>query len=387
MLHHLRMEDKEFRMWNEACDYAINPLLKDSGFILPGDALMDPRFSNLNAEAIYKTLYDEREKKRQEEQRQQQGAGSSGGDQSPEQDNEDNPEDEDEQDSDGDNEDNDSGEDSEDSQDNEDGDQQDGGQNEENEEQEDGEQDGSGGGEEEQEDQSQQPEEDPGGASQWGEVEPSGLTEDEEEEAAANMKQLLVTAMNAAQSQGQGSAAIQAMIKELIEPKIPWREVLERFIAEVSNNDYTWTKPSPRYIPAGLYLPKLESLEIGKVVFIIDTSGSVNETILQTFASELREASSIFKFPVTVIHADDRVELVEELEPEGTINPVGRGGTDFAPAINYVAENIPEAKAIIYLTDGWCWSFAPEPDCPVLWVKYGSYRSFQPPYGEVINID
>jgi hypothetical protein len=41
------------RRWNEACDYAINPLLLDAGLGLPDGVLVDPRFRGMSAEQIY----------------------------------------------------------------------------------------------------------------------------------------------------------------------------------------------------------------------------------------------------------------------------------------------------------------------------------------------
>src|SRR5260370_27590331 len=44
------------RLWNEAADLAINPLLVANGFLLPAGALIDPAFDNLGAEEIYARL-------------------------------------------------------------------------------------------------------------------------------------------------------------------------------------------------------------------------------------------------------------------------------------------------------------------------------------------
>jgi hypothetical protein len=51
--HHTRRVKRDPRRWNEACDYAINPLLLDAGLSLPDDVLVDPRFRGMSAEQIY----------------------------------------------------------------------------------------------------------------------------------------------------------------------------------------------------------------------------------------------------------------------------------------------------------------------------------------------
>lgn len=317
LLHHLRQGARDHGLYNRACDYAINPLLKDSGFKLPEDALISSEFTNMSAEDIY-TVLQEREQKKQDGNNQQNQPG-----------------------------------------------QQQPGQGQ----------------------PQSQPGNDPG---QWGQVEkPANLTQENKDEKESQAKQKLVQAMNAAKQAGTMPGMIEALINELIQPRVNWKEVLERFIAEIAHNDYTWTKPNPRYIASGLYLPALENLEVGKVVFAVDTSGSINKDLLDIFVSELRDAAQMFSFPVTVLFCDtdiqgDPVELDPEDNSPLTV-PRG-GGTDFRPPFIYVNQNIDDVKALLYFTDGDCKKFPQEPDYPTLWAVY-SKKEFTPPFGEVIKID
>ena len=54
--HHTRRDARDPERWNMAADYAINPFLIDNGFTLPDEALIDPAYSGLSAEAIYNRL-------------------------------------------------------------------------------------------------------------------------------------------------------------------------------------------------------------------------------------------------------------------------------------------------------------------------------------------
>lgn len=315
-LHHLRQGAKNHQMWNQAGDYAINPLLADSKFKLPEGALIDPGFTNMSAEDIYTVLQERQQQEGNKPQNQP------GGQQQPGQ-----------------------------------------GQ--------------------------PQPQtgNDPG---QWGQVEkPANLTTENKEEKEAQAKQKLVQAMNAAQQAGNLPGAIQKLVQEIITPRVNWREVLERFIAEVAKNDYTWSKPNPRYLASGLYLPALENMEVGKVVFAVDTSGSINKELLHIFVSELREAAQMFSFPVTVLFCDTRLQGEPvELDPEDNspLTVPRGGGTDFRPPFLYTNKNCNDVKALLYFTDGECNSFPAEPEYPVLWAVYGN-KKFKPPFGEVINLD
>src|SRR5208337_736311 len=50
--HHVRRSGRDPKRWNEACDYAINPLLLDAGLRLPDGVLVDHRFRGMSAERI-----------------------------------------------------------------------------------------------------------------------------------------------------------------------------------------------------------------------------------------------------------------------------------------------------------------------------------------------
>ncbi|MBN3776607.1 hypothetical protein G3O06_03380 [Burkholderia sp. Ac-20345] len=49
--------------WNEACDYAINPVVLDAGMQLPPGGLIDARFKGMSAEEIYGTRLNEQRQK------------------------------------------------------------------------------------------------------------------------------------------------------------------------------------------------------------------------------------------------------------------------------------------------------------------------------------
>ncbi len=54
--HHARRQGRNLKTWNVACDYAINGILKQSGFVLPKGVKHDPCFDNMSAEQIYDLL-------------------------------------------------------------------------------------------------------------------------------------------------------------------------------------------------------------------------------------------------------------------------------------------------------------------------------------------
>lgn len=55
---HRDHDDERHVKWNHACDYAINPIIKDAKHELPAGGLFDKKFVGLSAEAIYNKLPD-----------------------------------------------------------------------------------------------------------------------------------------------------------------------------------------------------------------------------------------------------------------------------------------------------------------------------------------
>lgn len=56
LLHPYRMGSRDPRRWNEAADYAVNPLLVAAGFKLPAGSLIDRAYNGMSAEQIYSAL-------------------------------------------------------------------------------------------------------------------------------------------------------------------------------------------------------------------------------------------------------------------------------------------------------------------------------------------
>ncbi|SIO53867.1 vWA domain-containing protein [Chitinophaga niabensis] len=219
-----------------------------------------------------------------------------------------------------------------------------------------------------------------------GDVEDLPETESKQE-VEAQIKQAMTQAAMIAKSQGNLPDYIERLVSETIKPKVSWREALQRFFSEITKDDYTWTKPSTRYLHNGLYLPSLETPFIGKVILIVDTSSSISNELINSFAAEVQEITSSFSIPLTIIYVDTKVQAIQEIEPDEIINlnPKGGGGTNFKPGFEFIDDHNLDPETVIYLTDGECYSFPTTPDYNVLWAQFGSFE-FNPPFGEVIQV-
>ena len=337
-LHHLRIQDMpDPELANRACDFAINPLIKNAGFKLPKDALDDARFNNMPIEQIYKVLVKESKPS---------GGGGNGQQKG-------NP----------------------------------------------GSQQGGGGSSSPQSPnfgQGQCP-----NAGGCGCVKPmpspSGKeVMDKNERRQAEEEQIMRNkqAAERAKTEGKLPGDMEREINEQVKPVVDWREVLHRYIDEHMNaNDYSYRRPNRRYAGSGFYMPELRSPEIGTICLAMDTSGSISEGMLTHMVSEcldclesyVEEGQTDPRLPV--IYCDHDVQRVEVLTPGCKPHPAGGGGTRFSPVFDVVRKKADEwnIRAVVYMTDGYCSDFGVKPDYPVLWILNGDgfNSNFNPPFGEV----
>ena len=201
---------------------------------------------------------------------------------------------------------------------------------------------------------------------------------------------MMVQAAQVAQQAGKLPAGMERYIKGLIEPRVPWRVLLEQFVQKCAKNDYSWMPPNRRFIHQGLYLPSLCSDSIENICIAIDTSGSITQEMLDIASSELTGILEQFSTEIDVIYCDTKAydENVEHFTQQDLplqLHPVGGGGTDFRPVFDWIEREGKQYSCLIYMTDLECWSY-PEhaPDFPVLWIATDRYGS-DPPFGEVVK--
>jgi len=314
--HHTREQNREHAVWNKACDYAINPVVEDSGHKLPDVRLRDSRFEGKEAEKIYSEIYDGQ--KGDSEKGKQSQSGQQGQD-------------------------------------------------------------------------SQNNNPDPGGCGEVrkfpgesGTPSPAQIKQEEQ-----NWKVAVQQAANVAKAQGKLPGVLERLVRELLEPQIPWKEVLARFLTENVKNDYNWRLPNRRFVHMGLYLPQLNNPELGQVVLYIDTSGSIGQSEMDMMAGEIQGILSRYDVELQVVYVDSEVQGTQKVTRDDVpvnLKPKGGGGTDYLPGFLWVEEKGIEPAVAVYLTDGYCNSFPEEPGYPVLWALTNGHSNWNPPFGETLQI-
>ena len=183
-------------------------------------------------------------------------------------------------------------------------------------------------------------------------------------------------------------------LEELLKPQVDWREVLREFISTTcAGNDYsTWARPNRRLMSQGVYMPSGISQRVGELVVAIDTSGSISNSTLTAFLSEVKSiCDTLHPEQVRLLYWGHEVvgdESYKTDELDGLITstkPRGGGGTDVNCVTQYMTAEGINPQACIVLTDGHLYGGWGEWSCPVLWTVIDN-ESAVPTDGTAIHI-
>jgi predicted metal-dependent peptidase len=199
-------------------------------------------------------------------------------------------------------------------------------------------------------------------------------------------KATLIQSVAVGKAQGNLPAGLKRLVDSLVNPVVPWPDLLRAFLREQVQDDWNWSKPDPLFDESGFILPSLDSEGVGVVVFATDTSGSIDEKLLAQFQSEKQACLDELRPRSLVdIYCDAKIQAVHEYRAGESIGRKcpGGGGTSFEPVFEHIRDKMGETpKAVVYLTD-LMGSFPTEvPPYPVLWVTWE--REGKAPFGEVV---
>ncbi len=326
--HFARRQHRDKRRWDLACDLAINPLLVNDGLQLPPGALYLREFEGMTAEEIYPQTEDMENEETLDEHLYDS--------------------------------------ESQDQQSSPDG--------------------GGGGGQGQGEGAGETPRQEPDPA-RGGQPPPRPLTEAEKEQLSVQWQQRLAGAAQQAMQAGKLGGAMARLVDHLLQPRLPWRMLLARYMTAIARDDYNYARPSRREGDA--ILPSLRSTEV-EVVVALDTSGSISPEEMAEFVAEIDAIKAQVRARLT-LHACDA-----ELAADGpwTFEPwenfslprafEGGGGTRFTPVFDWVAAQDRRPDLLIYFTDAQGAFPASEPEFPVIWLVKGKAAV---PWGQRIQLN
>lgn len=207
------------------------------------------------------------------------------------------------------------------------------------------------------------------------------------EELARRWQARMASAAQQARQAGRLSESWLRLIDDLIQPQIPWRFVLARYLMSIARDDYSFQRP-PRREGAAL-LPRLASASVDLHI-ALDTSGSIGNEELAQFATEVDALKGQIRARVTLHACDDRLdgrgpwrfEPWESLELPREMR--GGGGTSFVPLFDWIAAERRRPDLLLYFTDADGDFPQQAPDYPVVWLVKGKGRV---PWGERIQLN
>lgn len=190
---------------------------------------------------------------------------------------------------------------------------------------------------------------------------------------------------------GKFGAKIPRVIKDLMQPEIDWREVLQDFwTAHVRGSDeFTWRRFNKHRLADDYYLPSSINESIGEVILAIDTSGSINNEDIAKVASRIQElCDTLPPERIRILWWDTEVHGEQVFEGNysniaSLLKPMGGGGTEASCVSRYINKQGLNADCMIVFTDGHLeqdvnW----QTNIPTVWlIKEGGNETFFPPRG------
>ncbi len=335
--HFARRQHRVKHRWDLACDYAINPLLIDDGLTPPPNALVMPIYKGMTAEEIYPLIDENDESETLDKHAYDNDESSRGSSTGLREDDLDKRQPPDQPDQ---------------------GDQ------------------GSGADARDQTDPSL-------GTSQP----PPPLAPDEQETLNVQWQQRMAGAAQQAMQHGRLGGELARMIDHLLQPQLPWRTLLARYMSAAARDDYSYMRPSRR--EGDFILPTLRSHQLDLVV-AVDTSGSIKDGEMEEFIAEVNALKGQVRARVTLLPCDAKLcegapwvfnPWEEFRRPEGI---KGGGGTSFLPVFSWIASEGIRPDLLIYFTDAQGDFPDNEPSYPVIWLVKGKSKT---PWGQRIQLN
>jgi len=220
-----------------------------------------------------------------------------------------------------------------------------------------------------------------------GAAQPQPLTAGEQDALATQWQQRMAGAALQAKQAGKLGGMLARLVGELLQPKLPWRMLLARYMTQIARDDYSYARPSRR--EGEMIMPSLRSSQ-ASIVVALDTSGSVSSEELNEFLAEINTLKAQLRASITLHACDTELsrdgpwlfEAWEEFKLPQEFH--GGGGTDFRPVFEWIKLHGKAPDMLLYFTDAEGEFPAMEPSYPVIWLIKGKAPV---PWGQRIQLN
>jgi predicted metal-dependent peptidase len=368
--HFARRQHRVQHRWDLACDYAINPLLLDDGLTPPPNCQVMPDYLGMTAEEIYPLIDENDDSDTLDQHLFDQHNQSGGGQQGKAPDQPDNAQQQ-------------SGRGGDNTQRDDDRDQHGDKPLDQQSDQREGQ------GARPMEAETSRAEQAPRDDDREGRGEPTPppLSNEERQTLEVQWQQRLAGAAQQAMQAGKMGGSMARLVDHLLQPRLPWRMLLARYMTAMARDDFSYMRPSRREGDA--ILPSLKSSQV-EIVVAIDTSGSIRGNEMDEFLSEVSALKGQMRARVTLLACDSSLskdapwvfEPWEEFRCPTQIQ--GGGGTDFRPVFEWLDQQGQRPELVVYFTDAQGRFPQCEPNYPVIWLVKGKESV---PWGQRIQLN
>lgn len=207
-----------------------------------------------------------------------------------------------------------------------------------------------------------------------------------DKKALVNGEKKVRTAL-AQKTVGIESSELAEVVTIMEQPRQKITDKIRQFFDVRTRSHYSFKKPHP--YRTRVLLPVLYSHRVGKIVFVLDTSGSMGENEFALFLGSVHKVlNELDPEEIVIVMNDAEVKgefSVISYEDLKEVRILGRGGTDFSGVWDYVRKNHPNTQFVLFVTDLMTSGFGDPKGIDVLWLDtYG--QAADPPFGERIII-
>jgi len=216
-----------------------------------------------------------------------------------------------------------------------------------------------------------------------------GMSKEEAQAIKDEIKEAMIQAAAAAGA-GKTPAGIMRMIKDMTEPKMNWREIVNQEIQSIVRNDYSFTRPNRKSMHSGAILPGMKEATTIDIGVTIDMSGSIGQEDATVFLSEVKGIVDQYEdFKINLWCFDTEIYNWKQITHDNShelmeYEPQGGGGTDFMANWEFMKEQGIEPKKLIMFTDGYPCGDWGDPDyCDTIFIVKGNTQA-EAPFGQTI---
>lgn len=212
------------------------------------------------------------------------------------------------------------------------------------------------------------------------------MSAEEREQLKQEIKQAILNAASSAEA-GSLPAGVERLIRDVTNPVMPWRELIQTNLTSAIKTDFSFIRPSRRGWHMDAIMPAMTPGEEIDVDVFIDLSGSISTDQGKAFISEVAGMMSAFDgYRVNVACFDTEVYnpqtfTSDNLDTVEDYQLMGGGGTDFTCIFKHLKEEGRVPTRLIVFTDGYPFGSWGDPDyADTTWIIHGDPNP-NPPFG------